>query len=93
MNLDKYMQWIGPIGVLAMMVFLWTILAGMLMDNREKSVCAYEWEDTGFRVPVERLSDEEANAYYDGRKLVNDNQRNYIDIQAGRPVRSEGWSE
>lgn len=41
--------------------------------------CVYEWEDTGFRVPVERLSDEEANDYYDGRKLVNDNQRNYVD--------------
>ena len=44
-------------------------------------------------IALERLSDEDANAYYDGRKLINDNQRNYIDIQAGRPVRSEGWSE
>lgn len=79
MNFDKYIAWIGPVGVLAMTVFLWVILADILFDNREKSNCAYEWEDTGFRVPVERLSDEEANAYYDGRKLVNDNQRNYID--------------
>jgi hypothetical protein len=37
------------------------------------------WGDTGFRVPVERVPDDEAAAYYDGRKLVNDNQRNYVD--------------
>ena len=29
--------------------------------------------------PVERIPEPEASAYYDGRKLVNDNQRNYID--------------
>lgn len=29
--------------------------------------------------PVERIPEPEASAYYGGRKLVNDNQRNYID--------------
>ena len=33
-------------------------------------------------IEVERLTEEEANAYYDGRKPVNDNQRNYIDQMA-----------
>lgn len=32
--------------------------------------------------PVELVPEPEASAYYDGRKLVNDNQRNYIDALA-----------
>ena len=34
--------------------------------------------------PVELIPADEAAAYYDGRKLVNDNQRNYIDMLAER---------
>lgn len=46
------------------------------------------WPETEFRIApdlsegVERIPDDEAAAYYDGRKLVNDNQRNYIDSLA-----------
>lgn len=29
--------------------------------------------------PVELIPEPEASAYYDGRKLINDNQRAYID--------------
>jgi len=56
-------------------------LVGYLVANAsvQSDACKYEWKDTGFRVPVERVPDDEANAYYDGRKLVNDNQRNYVD--------------
>ena len=50
-----------------------------------------DWETV--RIDYELIPEPEASAYYDGRKLINDNQRNYIDTQAGRPVRSEGWSE
>ena len=32
--------------------------------------------------PVELIPEPEASAYYDGRKLINDNQRNYIDALA-----------
>lgn len=29
--------------------------------------------------PVVRIPEPEASAYYDGRRLVNDNQRNWVD--------------
>ena len=32
--------------------------------------------------PVELIPEPEASAYYDGRKLVNDNQRNWVDMLA-----------
>lgn len=32
--------------------------------------------------PVVRIPEPEASAYYDGRKLVNDNQRNWVDMLA-----------
>lgn len=34
--------------------------------------------------PVERIPDAEAQTYYDGRKLINDNQRNWVDMLAER---------
>ena len=34
--------------------------------------------------PVVRIPEPEASAYYDGRKLVNDNQRNWVDMLAER---------
>ena len=34
--------------------------------------------------PVELIPEPEASAYYDGRKLVNDNQRNWVDMLAER---------
>lgn len=53
--------------------------ATLVMTFAGIAIFGPEHRDTGFRVPVERLSDEEANAYYDGRKLVNDNQRAWVD--------------
>ena len=36
--------------------------------------------DENMCIEVERLTEEEANTYYDGaRKIINDNQRNYVD--------------
>lgn len=32
--------------------------------------------------PVVRIPEPEASAYYDGRRLVNDNQRNWVDMLA-----------
>lgn len=37
------------------------------------------WDDTGFRPELIRIPEPEASAYYDDRKLINDNQRAYID--------------
>jgi hypothetical protein len=34
--------------------------------------------------PVVRIPEPEASAYYDGRRLVNDNQRNWVDMLAER---------
>ena len=77
--MDKYEKW-AHISAFAILIALIAFIGYTFTKVFDKSGgCEYTWEDTGFRVEVERLSDEEANAYYDGRKLVNDNQRNYID--------------
>ena len=34
--------------------------------------------------PVVLIPEPEASAYYDGRRLVNDNQRNWVDMLAER---------
>lgn len=52
-------------------VMLGVLLAGYVVTNSQTA------PDIGW--PVELIPADEAAAYYDGRKLVNDNQRNYID--------------
>ena len=39
-------------------------------------------DDPTMCIGADLLTQEEADAYYDGRKLVNDNQRNYVDQMA-----------
>lgn len=79
MKHEKFLEITGLISVIILAGLVVAVVIITVAEEPQSQARAYEWEDTGFRVHVERLSDEEANAYYDGRKLVNDNQRNYID--------------
>lgn len=57
-------------------VMLGVLLAGYVVADSPTA------PDIGW--PVVRIPEPEASAYYDGRKLVNDNQRNWVDMLAER---------
>ena len=53
---------------------LGALLAGYAIADRHDRRSA---PDIGW--PVVRIPEPEASAYYDGRKIINDNQRNWVD--------------
>ena len=57
-------------------VMLGVLLAGYVVADSPTA------PDIGW--PVVRIPEPEASAYYDGRRLVNDNQRNWVDMLAER---------
>ena len=61
---------------LVITVMLGVLLAGYVVADSPTA------PDIGW--PVVRIPEPEASAYYDGRKLVNDNQRNWVDMLAER---------
>ena len=65
-----------PITLAAM---LGVLIAGYAIADRHDRRSA---PDIGW--PVVRIPEPEASAYYDGRKLINDNQRNWVDMLAER---------
>lgn len=65
-----------PLVITAM---LGVLLAGYAIADRHDRRSA---PDIGW--PVVLIPEPEASAYYDGRKLVGDNQRNWVDMLAER---------
>jgi hypothetical protein len=68
----------------AVMLLTLLIVVGLLIwKTFQPTACAFRIAPD-LSEGVVRIPDDEASAYYDGRKLVNDNQRNYIDSLAER---------